>query len=109
MQFASGLWSHADVSQHAEAILGRLAAGTMPCDGPWPGAAATSPAIWGSRLQCPCNPLAHDGRQAGRRAGRLIMAIGPDQPRPAAARPVRLGLRANWPQSTLLVLCWCWW
>ncbi len=32
------------------------------------------------------------------------MAIGPDQPRPAAARPVRLGLRANWPQSTLLVL-----
>ena len=32
------------------------------------------------------------------------MAIGPDQPRPAAARPVRPGLRANWPQSTLLVL-----
>ena len=32
------------------------------------------------------------------------MAIGPDQPRPAAARPVRPGLRANWPQSTVLVL-----
>ena len=36
MQFAFDLWSHADVSQHAEAILGRLQAGTMPCDGPWP-------------------------------------------------------------------------
>ena len=32
------------------------------------------------------------------------MAIGADQPRPAAARPVRLGLRANWPQFTLLVV-----
>jgi CDGSH-type Zn-finger protein/truncated hemoglobin YjbI len=36
MSFAFDLWSHADVSQHAEAILGRLVAGTMPCDGPWP-------------------------------------------------------------------------
>jgi hypothetical protein len=30
------LWSHDDVSQHADAILGRLRAGTMPCDGAWP-------------------------------------------------------------------------
>jgi CDGSH-type Zn-finger protein/truncated hemoglobin YjbI len=36
MQFAFDLWSKDDVSQHAEAILGRLQAGTMPCDGPWP-------------------------------------------------------------------------
>lgn len=36
MSFAFDLWSHADVSQHAEAILERLAGGTMPCDGPWP-------------------------------------------------------------------------
>jgi CDGSH-type Zn-finger protein/truncated hemoglobin YjbI len=36
MEFAFDLWSHDDVSQHAEAILGRLQAGTMPCDGPWP-------------------------------------------------------------------------
>jgi CDGSH-type Zn-finger protein/truncated hemoglobin YjbI len=36
MSFAFDLWSHADVSQHADAILGRLQAGTMPCDGPWP-------------------------------------------------------------------------
>jgi MFS family permease len=32
------------------------------------------------------------------------MAIGMDQPRPAVTGPVRLGLRANWPQFTLLVV-----
>jgi hypothetical protein len=31
-----GLWSHADVSQHADAILARLQSGSMPCDGAWP-------------------------------------------------------------------------
>ena len=30
------LWSHDDVSTRADAILGRLEAGTMPCDGAWP-------------------------------------------------------------------------
>jgi hypothetical protein len=30
------LWSYDDVSQHADAILGRLEDGTMPCDGEWP-------------------------------------------------------------------------
>jgi hypothetical protein len=30
------LWSHDDVSQHADAILTRLRDGTMPCDGSWP-------------------------------------------------------------------------
>jgi hypothetical protein len=30
------LWSYEDVSKHAPAILGRLEAGTMPCDGAWP-------------------------------------------------------------------------
>jgi hypothetical protein len=30
------LWSLADVSTHADAILQRLEAGTMPCDGAWP-------------------------------------------------------------------------
>jgi hypothetical protein len=29
------LWSYRDVSAHADAILGRLQAGTMPCDGAW--------------------------------------------------------------------------
>jgi hypothetical protein len=30
------LWSHEDVSQHADAILARLRDGSMPCDGSWP-------------------------------------------------------------------------
>ena len=38
MQFAFDLWSYDDVSQHADAILERLRAGTMPCDGAWPAA-----------------------------------------------------------------------
>jgi hypothetical protein len=30
------LWSFDDVREHAPAILGRLEAGAMPCDGRWP-------------------------------------------------------------------------
>ena len=36
MEFAFDLWSHEDVSEHADAILARIKAGTMPCDGAWP-------------------------------------------------------------------------
>jgi truncated hemoglobin YjbI len=36
MRFAFDLWSHDDVTKHADAILDRLQAGTMPCDGGWP-------------------------------------------------------------------------
>jgi CDGSH-type Zn-finger protein/truncated hemoglobin YjbI/ferredoxin len=36
MRFAFDLWSHDDVSRQADAILARLRAGTMPCDGAWP-------------------------------------------------------------------------
>jgi hypothetical protein len=36
MTFAFDLWSHDDVAAHADAILERLKAGTMPCDGAWP-------------------------------------------------------------------------
>jgi Ferritin-like len=36
MRFAFDLWSLDDVSTHADAILERLEAGTMPCDGAWP-------------------------------------------------------------------------
>jgi hypothetical protein len=36
MEFAFDLWSHDDVSEHADAIVARLKAGTMPCDGAWP-------------------------------------------------------------------------
>ena len=36
MRFAFDLWSVDDVRTHGEAILSRLAAGSMPCDGAWP-------------------------------------------------------------------------
>jgi hypothetical protein len=37
MSFAFDLSSYDDVRQNAEAIYERLADGTMPCDGAWPG------------------------------------------------------------------------
>jgi len=37
MLFAFDLWKEADVAAHREQILARLRAGTMPCDGAWPG------------------------------------------------------------------------
>jgi hypothetical protein len=36
MMFAFDLWSFDDVSQHADEILAKLEAGSMPCDGAWP-------------------------------------------------------------------------
>jgi CDGSH-type Zn-finger protein/truncated hemoglobin YjbI/ferredoxin len=36
MRFAFDLWSYDDVRTHAAAILTRVEAGTMPCDGAWP-------------------------------------------------------------------------
>jgi hypothetical protein len=36
MRFAFDLWSYDDVSQHADAILGSVKTGSMPCDGAWP-------------------------------------------------------------------------
>jgi CDGSH-type Zn-finger protein/truncated hemoglobin YjbI len=36
MSFAFDLWSYQDVKAHAQPILERLRAGTMPCDGAWP-------------------------------------------------------------------------
>jgi len=36
MTFAFDLWSYDDVVRHADGILRRLEAGTMPCDGAWP-------------------------------------------------------------------------
>jgi hypothetical protein len=37
MKFAFDLWSYDDVRQNAQPILERIKAGTMPCDGAWPG------------------------------------------------------------------------
>ena len=36
MQWAFDLANYADVTSNAAAILQRLRAGSMPCDGPWP-------------------------------------------------------------------------
>jgi CDGSH-type Zn-finger protein/truncated hemoglobin YjbI len=36
MEFAFDLWSYDDVRANADAILGRLQDGSMPCDGAWP-------------------------------------------------------------------------
>ena len=36
MEFAFDLWSYDEVSRDADAILGRLRNGSMPCDGAWP-------------------------------------------------------------------------
>jgi len=33
---AFDLWRYEDVRGHQDAILARLSAGTMPCDGAWP-------------------------------------------------------------------------
>jgi hypothetical protein len=35
MEFAFDLWSYEDVAAHAVAILARIRAGPMPCDGAW--------------------------------------------------------------------------
>jgi hypothetical protein len=36
MESAFDFWSHDELIEHADAILARLQAGTMPCDGAWP-------------------------------------------------------------------------
>ncbi|MDQ2897194.1 MAG: CDGSH iron-sulfur domain-containing protein [Actinomycetota bacterium] len=36
MRFAFDLWAYSDVTTHADEILQRIRAGTMPCDGAWP-------------------------------------------------------------------------
>ena len=46
MRFAFDLWSYDDVSSNANAILDRLRAGSMPCDGSWPEAQIDLFARW---------------------------------------------------------------
>ena len=36
MEWSFDLWSHDDVSAHADDILATLVDGSMPCDGAWP-------------------------------------------------------------------------
>ncbi|HEX9198204.1 MAG TPA: CDGSH iron-sulfur domain-containing protein [Acidobacteriaceae bacterium] len=46
MRFAFDLWAFEDVKKHSVAILHRLQAGTMPCDGAWPAAQITAFERW---------------------------------------------------------------
>jgi hypothetical protein len=46
MSFAFNLSSYDDVRANAEAIYGRLANGTMPCDGAWPAADVQKFRMW---------------------------------------------------------------
>jgi hypothetical protein len=46
MSFAFDLSSYEDVRANADAILERLAAGSMPCDGRWPGQQVESFRTW---------------------------------------------------------------
>jgi hypothetical protein len=46
MKFAFDLWSYEDVSEHADAIVGKLRDGSMPCDGAWPAEQVTTFERW---------------------------------------------------------------
>ena len=53
MSFAFDLWSYEDVNRNSDAILARLRAGTMPCDGAWPQAQVNTFQRWidGGKVQ----------------------------------------------------------
>jgi CDGSH-type Zn-finger protein/truncated hemoglobin YjbI len=53
MSFAFDLWSYQDVREHADAILDRIRAGTMPCDGAWPQARIDALQRWADTGQAP--------------------------------------------------------
>jgi CDGSH-type Zn-finger protein/truncated hemoglobin YjbI len=53
MSFAFDLWSYEDVREHADAILDRIRAGTMPCDGAWPPARIDALQRWADTGQAP--------------------------------------------------------
>ena len=53
MSFAFDLWSYEDVREHADAILDRIRAGTMPCDGAWPPARVDALQRWADTGQAP--------------------------------------------------------
>ena len=46
MLAAFDLFEYADVTENADAILGSLRSGQMPCDGAWPGADANKVQRW---------------------------------------------------------------
>jgi hypothetical protein len=46
MRRAFDLSQYSDVADHADAILGALRSGKMPCDGPWPAAQVERFQLW---------------------------------------------------------------
>ena len=48
------LWSYNEVVENKHAILARLDAGTMPCDGPWPSTQVELFGSWISEGTPPC-------------------------------------------------------
>jgi hypothetical protein len=46
MRAAFDLWSHGDVSTHADAILRAVATGAMPCDMVWPAESVALFRLW---------------------------------------------------------------
>jgi hypothetical protein len=46
MRRAFDLFDYADVALHADAIVGALRSGTMPCDGAWPAAQVETVQQW---------------------------------------------------------------
>ncbi len=64
MQFAFDLWSYDDVAAHADAILARVRAGTMPCDGAWSKEQVDAFQTWGRRRYAAMRELCQEGRWA---------------------------------------------
>jgi len=53
MKWAFDLWSHDDVSDNADRILGALENGSMPCDAPWASAQVDTFRSWVSEGKAP--------------------------------------------------------
>lgn len=88
MRFAFDLWSHDDVSRHADEILARVRNGTMPCDGSWSGE-------WGGRSLQPLDRRRQAGLTPTKRPiqNRLSPWRRPARP----PQPARRGLAAATP------------
>ena len=59
MLAAFGLFDYEDVVEHADAIVGALRSGQMPCDGAWPAVQVDKIQQWvdaGKRLGSPSMP-----------------------------------------------------
>jgi hypothetical protein len=53
MEWAFDLWSHDDVSANADAILGQVESGSMPCDAPWDADRVDTFRLWAQGGQAP--------------------------------------------------------